>query len=224
MCFEKDKKNNEAKNYGYPMGPQGSPGVDQMFRNSSLNKPEEEEPEFNVLPQVDPRLNKDIQSYGCRFMSLLAIPQYYLKKSLTAEQINNIYSECILDPDIVLTNHQYTCKCGTKEHVIINKGFAALGSNSTGSQVYPWKVLEPEDIPKGIDFTIIQWSTIVSGSVASHFELGTPDGRDLYDPGAKTFDKFIRRFFEIDENANVDVSTDNFKPTSWLIYKVYDKA
>lgn len=223
MCFNKDKQNNEAKKYGYPMGPQGSPGIDQMFQNSHI-KPEEKEPEFEVLPQVDPRLNKDIQSYGCRFMSLLAIPQYHLKKSLTAEQINNIYSECILDPDIVLTNHQYTCKCGTKEHVIINKGFAALGSNSTGSQVYPWKVQEPEDIPKGIDFTIIQWSTIVSGSVASHFELGTPEGRELYDPGAKTFDKFIRRFFEIDENANVDVSTDNFKPTSWLIYKVYDKA
>ena len=227
MCFKKDKNNsNESKNYGYPMGPQGPTIAEQIaencFSKPEETKPEEKEPEFKVLPQIDKRLNKDIQGYGCRFMSLLAIPQFYLKKALTAEQINEIYQFCLKDPDVVKTNAYVTCLCGSKEHVIINKGFEYLGSKNIGSQVNPWRVQFREQIPPGTDYTIVEWPTIVSGVEGSHFELADGDGNGFYDPGDKTFDRFIRRHYNLPENeTKFDINTTDFDPESYLIYKVF---
>ena len=91
-----------------------------------------------LIKQTNKLLLPPINKYGCRFMSLLAIPQVYLGKELSPMDINGIFLECAdmkrKDPKwfaVKLENAQ----CGSGEHEIINAGFRALESTATGIQV-----------------------------------------------------------------------------------------
>ena len=196
------------------MGPNGSNingFVDEMTKPRELP---------TLLFQTDERLNSQINKYGCRFMSLLAIPQMYMNKVLEASTIMDIYNSVIKDPKVMNSN----CLCGEREDIITLEGFRALGVNDKkAAQFNPWTAKTEADIPESTDFTIIQWRTFVSGEYASHFELGDKYGNDLYDPGNTSFDKFIRRVYNIDENdTRVDINTREFKPERYLLYKIFN--
>lgn len=216
-------KNGEMTKNGLYLGPENTCGLDP---NKWVKG--EAEPDYmpTIIPiyQTDKDLPTEINGYGCRFMSLLAIPQFTLNKKLDAKTIISIYEECLKDPKVIITNVNSKCRCGEKEHVIINLGFEALGSTLRGGQIDPWTVEGnlKQNIPSHADFTIIQWKTLVSGCYGTHFELGDKLGMDLYDPGDKSFDKFIRRSYGIDENdTRIDINVKDFIPERYLIYKVF---
>lgn len=204
-------KNGEVTENGIYLGPDADKTVDNML------VVEEKKP-LVLLFQTDENLCTDINKTGCRFMTLLAMAQFTEQKALDANTIMDIYNESIKDKTVMLGN----CTCGVNEHRIINMGFEALGSSRRGRQVNPWTVDKQSELEGlDIDFSIIQWRTLVSGKYGTHFELADKNGFDLYDPGNKVYDKFIRRAYEIDENdTSFDINVKEFVPERYLVYKM----
>ena len=79
-----------------------------------------------LLFQIDKKLYKNINNYGCRFMSLIAIPQIVTGKRLTADNIKYIYDQAVAGNlgDKVMSEN---CTCGENEHKLMSMAFDLLG-------------------------------------------------------------------------------------------------
>ena len=72
-----------------------------------------------LLFQIDKKLYKNINNYGCRFMSLIAIPQIVTGKRLTADNIKYIYDQKLTEKDIL----KIETLAGIKEVKILNEKY-----------------------------------------------------------------------------------------------------
>lgn len=169
------------------------------------------EPKLNLIYQVDERLNENINKFGCRFMSMLAIPQIVNNKTLTPEGILKIYHESIdMGPNVM----QKDCTCGPDEHKIMSLGFELLGDNdrfcrqifiSDSAGKYRSENFLPSE--NNIIFMVVDFNTSSGPAYGGHhFMLFNGVGDLIYDPGKGTVDKSML-------NMN-----------RWLCYKVYSRA
>ena len=78
---------------------------------------------MDLLKQTNPAFPQEVRRYGCRFMSMLAIPQLYLSKPLDISQIMAIYHVGKSDPLVIGEN----CRTGKNEHVLMQHALALLG-------------------------------------------------------------------------------------------------
>lgn len=165
---------------------------------------------LKVVYQIDPNLITNINKFGCRFMSMLAIPQYYLNKVLSTDQILKIYDECVaMGPDVMAKD----CSCGPKEHLIMTKGFETLGNKknycvqlmvSDAANSYKSANMLPG--PNNPIFFIFDLVTSSSAEYGGHhFILCDNHGRLLYDPANGTCDASVKKIGR------------------WLYYKIYDR-
>ena len=126
-----------------------------------------------IVYQTDPRLTPALNSWGCRVMALLAIPQFVVGRALSVTQILDIVHQG-RNMDRVIINDRM--RCGGAEHELIRLGFAALGVNRTGRQV-GWKESQKELVDW--EYMIRRWTTEQGGQ---HFDLADRRGVELYDP------------------------------------------
>jgi hypothetical protein len=168
-------------------------------------------PNITIIEQIDKRLNIKINKFGCRFMSLLAIPQIINNKSLTPEGILYIYHEAVnMGPDVMNEN----CTCGENEHKIMSLAFDMLDDKdrfcrqifiSDGAGKFRNENMLPTST--NILFFIVDFNTSSSKEYGGHhFMLYNGIGNLIYDPGGGSVDKSM-----IDMNR-------------WLCYKVYSRS
>ena len=126
-----------------------------------------------ILHDTDPRFTPEINRYGCRVFTLLAIPQFVAGKCLSVKQILDIVERAREVPYVIVTD---TMRCGADEHWLINEGFRALGVRRAGRQV-GW---EPEHIlTREWEYMIRHWET---AGADGHFTLFDRGQKEIYDP------------------------------------------
>ena len=136
-----------------------------------------------ILSQNSPRLPWETQTHGCRVMCLLAIPQYVTGQCLESYTINGIIDRGLVTPGVITNNAEVKMLAGTKEHELINWGFAALGSSRRGAQVGEirhgepvyWGWYESEQW----EYMLVDWET--AGPIG-HYTLHDRASEMLYDP------------------------------------------
>ena len=171
----------------------GTGGKSWWEKLSNLVRPLESLPQSKpqwgysmIVKQTNKLLLPHLNKYGCRFMSLLAIPQVYTGDKLSPTDINGIFLEC---SDIKRTDPKWfavkleNAECGSGEHEIINAGFRLLDSDATGVQVgyidsnglfHPWFGKDVD-----YDFVICHW---ITGGPDGHWTLWNKDMEEIYDP------------------------------------------
>lgn len=178
----------------------GTPAGNAIFIGTSIK----------LIGQTDERLNSNINKFGCRFMSLLAIPQIVTGKNLTPEGILKIYHESINNGPEVMTEN---CTCGKDEHIIMNLGFETCGDDDR----YCRQIFISESAGKfksenmlptrdNVLFFIVDFNTSSSKEYGGHhFMLFNGLGDLVYDPGVGSVDRTM---------INVN---------RWLCYKIYSR-
>jgi hypothetical protein len=136
---------------------------------------------LKLTKQNDPDLSYPIRRFGCRFMTLLAIPQLKLGVILFPGEIQEIYDEACLLPKVI--RNPGTALCGPGEDWIINEGFRRLSSDFKGIQIGEFQ----DDVPRrwsgleiaSYDYVIAHWKTT---GIDGHFTLFDSKGFEVYDP------------------------------------------
>lgn len=170
-------------------------------------------PKIEVVHQVDfPRNDEakhtrdpetNIHKYGCRFMSMLAIPQFVIGKALKKNQILGIYNEAVsgnLGPNVM----EYDCTCLADEHKVMYLASKLLGKENVKVKQIAAKVLVPQSdddtdwnmeaingstLPgKGhVYFIVVGFRTGSTGNYGGrHFCLFNATGELIYDPARGT--------------------------------------
>ena len=133
---------------------------------------------MNLLKQTNPDFPQEIRRYGCRLMSMLAIPQLYAKRPLSREQIMAIFRVGKSDPTVIGEN----CCTGKKEHLLMQHAFALLGMQHyrarqvgrfKGENVIFWNAKQP------YQYIVGHWVTC---GPDGHWTLFDHEGFELYDP------------------------------------------
>ena len=166
--------------------------------------------DFEMLYQVDKKLYVPINKFGCRYMSMISIPQIVCRKKLSSDAINYIYDQAVdgnLGPNVM----NKSCTCGENEDMLINKAFEILGyPGKTCRQVWVSDNKDahtsPQDLPEADDkpmFIVVDFNTRSNAEYGGHhFVLFNAIGDLLYDPGKNTVKSF--------ESMH-----------RWLVYKVF---
>ena len=151
-----------------------------------------------VRAQNDPKDDPDtnIHKYGCRFMCMLTMCQYFSGRALSKNQILTIYHKAIngeLGQDVMLQN----CTTGVNEERLIHYALDMLGkkdytirqmrvksiNNSAGDwNISNWNTgdLPGKDV---IYFVIVDFNTYSNSDYGGHhFVLFSGAGNLLYDP------------------------------------------
>ena len=138
---------------------------------------------MNLVPQTDPKLNAEINRYGCRFRSLLAIAEFHTGKMLTPQMIEQAYDE------LVPAAMDVHCKCNENEHKIIRWGMRALSSTARCYQIgIVYGAARLEFWPAAQIYTILNGITHYKGEPGyeeedgHHFRLGDRTGKLTFDP------------------------------------------
>lgn len=133
--------------------------------------------------QTDLALNAEINRYGCRFRSLLAIAEFHAGKILTPGMIEQAYH------DLVPLAMDVHCKCNEREDKIIRWGMRALGSTARCYQIgVVAKCERLEFWPAAQIYTILRGLCHAKGEpgyeeeAGYHFRLGDRSGVLLFDP------------------------------------------
>ena len=134
---------------------------------------------MEILKQTNPNFPQEIRRYGCRFMSMLAIPQLYAKRTLSREQIMAIFRVGKSDPTVI---GDY-CRTGKNEHLLMKHAFTLLGMPSfntrqvgrfKGERVVFWNTKQP------YQYIVSHWVTC---GPDGHWTLFDHEGiGELYDP------------------------------------------
>ena len=133
---------------------------------------------MTILKQTDPNFPQEIRRYGCRFMSMLAIPQFYARKPLTHEQFMAIFRVGKSDPTVIGEN----CRTGKNEHHLMQHAFALLGKPTfrcrqvgrmKGEDIVYWNARVP------FQYIIAHWSTL---GLDGHWTMLDENGLEIYDP------------------------------------------
>ena len=126
-----------------------------------------------IVRQTDHDLPWPVRRYGCRAMTLLAIPQFVTGKCLTIDQVKSLLDRGRETPRVIVSDKMM---CGPDEHLLINWAFMLLGVNRRGRQV-GWL---PEHK------TTVQWEYMIkhwrTDGQDGHFTLHDRNGVLLYDP------------------------------------------
>lgn len=126
-----------------------------------------------ILHDTDPAFPYPLNRYGCRVFVLLAIPQFVAGKCLTVEQILEITERGRKTDGVIVSDRMRTAG---EEHLLINWGFEALGSNRHGRQV-GW---DPSHIiDKVWQYMVPHWET---AGEDGHFTLFDRGQNEIYDP------------------------------------------
>lgn len=166
-----------------------------------------------LLFQIDKKLYKNINNYGCRFMSLIAIPQIVTGKRLTADNIKYIYDQAVagnLGDKVMIEN----CTCGENEHKLMSMAFDLLGDKdhfcrqifvSDAAGKYKSEDMLPSK--DNLLFIIVDFNTTSNKATfgGHHFVLFNSIGELIYDPAGGTVKSWV--------NMN-----------RWLVYKVYSRS
>ena len=133
---------------------------------------------MNLLKQTNPAFPQEVRRYGCRFMSMLAIPQLYLGKPLDVSQVMAIYHVGKSDPLVIGEN----CRTGKNEHILMQHALALLGrpelrcrqvGKIKGETVVFWNSSNP------YQYIVGHWVTL---GLDGHWTLFDPNGIEVYDP------------------------------------------
>ena len=127
----------------------------------------------DIVYQTDPRLPENVQRYGCRVFSLLAIAQFVSGNALSAEQIQIIVNKARVMPQVIMNDKMF---CGSKEHKLINMAFLALDNRREGRQV-GWT--EEHLYTVDWEYMIARWRT---DGPDGHFTLFDRAQIEIYDP------------------------------------------
>lgn len=133
------------------------------------------------VAQTDPELSSVLNRYGCRFMSLLAIPQIEAGEFFMAPVVQEIYDQAC-EIGGVVTN-PYTALCGPNEAWIIDEGFRRLDVDKRGIQIgeirgdvpFLWNNKQAESF----DYVVAHWKTL---GADGHFTLLDRKREEIYDP------------------------------------------
>lgn len=141
---------------------------------------------MNLVYQNDPSLPLLFQKEGCRARILVAMPEFYLNKALTAGQIDLIIHAGMVNKK-VLSKKMET---GPDEYKLTLFAFKELDGTSrffrqigfrtgSGSNVIyvDWKY-NPID-PGLVAFTILHWQTEFPDG---HWTLGDSNAKEIFDP------------------------------------------
>lgn len=169
--------------------------------------------DFELLYQIDRDLYTNINKFGCRYMTMIAIPQIYCHKKLTSDAIKYIYDQATvgnLGADVMDKN----CTCGSNEDMMMNKAFEILKkpgkickqvwvSDNKDAHAFPDELPEQDG---NAMFIIGDFNTTSSKEYGGHhFILFNALGDLLYDPAKNTVKSIISL-------------------NRWLVYKVFDAA
>jgi len=138
---------------------------------------------MNLILQTDPRLNAEINRYGCRFRCLLAIAEFETGRALTPTAILQAYG------DLVPGAMDVHCRCNGNESKISRWSLRALGSTSRCYQIGLVRgCVQLEFWPASRVYTILKGLTHFKGEpgyeaeAGFHFRLGDRAGRMIFDP------------------------------------------
>lgn len=165
-----------------------------------------------LIFQIDKKLYQNINKFGCRFMSMIAIPQIVTGKRLTADGIKYIYDQAVagnLGEDVMGQD----CTCGSNEHKLMNLAFDLLGDKdhfcrqifvSDAAGKYRSEDMLPSK--ENLLFIVVDFNTNSDKRTygGHHFVLFNSIGELIYDPAAGTVKSW--------KNMN-----------RWLVYKVYSR-
>lgn len=166
-----------------------------------------------LLFQIDKNLYKEINMYGCRFMSMIAIPQIVTGRRLTPDNVKYIYDQAVagnLGEDVMRRD----CTCGKNEHKLMNLAFDLLDDKDhfcqqIFSSEYAGKYQSVDMLPSkdNLLFIIVDFNTTSDKSTygGHHFVLFNSIGELIYDPAAGTVKSW--------KNLN-----------RWLVYKIYSRS
>jgi hypothetical protein len=134
---------------------------------------------MELIKQTNSILGPEINRYGCRFMCLIAIPQFKIGQALSADQISDIFSYGKKDPSII----GFNARTGSNEHLLIQRAFETLGHpKAWGAQVGS-KLGDTETFWSGHEvdwqYACAHWLT---DGVDGHWCLNDNQGNELYDP------------------------------------------
>jgi hypothetical protein len=136
-----------------------------------------------LVTQDDPKLNAEINRYGCRFRSLLAIAEWHTGKILTPLAIQQAYN------DLVPGAMDVHCRCNENEHKIIRWGMRTMGSSARCYQIgIVYGCARLEFWPAAQMYTILKGLCHRKGEPGYeqepgfHFRLGDRAGKLLFDP------------------------------------------
>lgn len=134
---------------------------------------------MDLLAQNDERLPYAVRRWGCRFMSLLAIPQLYIGEPLLAHQVVLLFERGVDTPGVIVND---MCRMGREEHLVMWWAAEMLGhpeakARQVGelrerrevfwSEPYPWQ------------WIIGHW---ITGGPDGHWTLWDRRGAEVYDP------------------------------------------
>lgn len=133
---------------------------------------------MTLLKQTDPEFPYEIRRYGCRLMSMLAIPQLYLQRPLSHSQVMAIYLMGKTDPTVIGP----CCKTGKNEHHLMNHALRLLGrpelrcrqvGRMKGEDIVYWNARVP------YHYIVCHWATL---GPDGHWTLADHEGFEVYDP------------------------------------------
>ena len=133
---------------------------------------------MNLLKQTNPYFPQEVRRYGCRFLTMLAIPQLYFQRALDVPQIMGIFRLGKSDPTVISEN----CHTERNEHFLMQYALAVLSKPTyrcrqvgrmKGPEVVWWNVVS------SFQYMVCHWSTI---GLDGHWTLFEKDGIEIYDP------------------------------------------
>lgn len=166
-----------------------------------------------LLFQVDKHLYTEINKYGCRFMSMIAIPQIVTGKRLTVDQVKYIYDQAVagnLGEDVMGRD----CTCGSNEHKLMTMAFDLLkDKDHYCRQIFvsdaAGKYQSPDMLPSNDNllFIVVDFNTTSDKRTygGHHFVLFNSIGELIYDPAGGT----VKSWKSLNR---------------WLVYKVYSRS
>ncbi len=131
-----------------------------------------------LLRQTNPEFPQEIRRYGCRFMSMIAIPQLAAGRALDVSRIMTIFLVGKREPNIIGEN----CRTGIGEHLLMEHAFRLLdhptmrcrqvGRKKGDNDIF-WNIRQP------YQYMVCRWATI---GPDGHWTLFDHDGFEIYDP------------------------------------------
>jgi len=143
-----------------------------------------------MLYQTNRAFPKEVQKYGCYFMSLLRMVELVSLKEFTVDQINALYTHSVWKGYII-----GKCSCNKPDNIVkeafsmlLSKNIAyQVGSKSYGADPktvwWPWVM--KNDKFKQVDYLLGQFAT--TGEFGTHYCLLDRNEVVIYDPYDKPY-------------------------------------
>lgn len=143
-----------------------------------------------MLYQTNPAFPKEVQNYGCYFMSLLRMAELVSNTDLTVDQVNAIYvsgsqkgyitrkCSCV-KPDSILKEAFFL----TSAKFIAYQVGAKTYGNNPRTDWWQWVRTNPKFME--VDYLLVQFAT--GGGFGTHYCLADKNENVIYDPYNKPY-------------------------------------